>query len=95
MMPDNMKIRPMTREELDVLVEWTACEGWNPGLDDAEVFWATDSEGFVAAEIEGELIGGGSIVAYEKKYGFMGFFIVRPESKQWHWMQSKLGRPKC
>ena len=69
----------MTRDELDMLVEWAAREGWNPGLDDAEVFWATDPEGFVAAEIDGELIGGGSIVAYEKKYGFMGFFIMSPE----------------
>ncbi len=69
----------MTRDELDILVEWAAREGWNPGLDDAEVFWATDPEGFVAAEIDGELVGGGSIVAYEKKYGFMGFFILRPE----------------
>jgi len=74
-----MNIRGMTRDELNVLVEWAAHEGWNPGLDDAEVFWATDPEGFVAAEIDGELIGGGSIVAYEKSYGFMGFFIVRPE----------------
>lgn len=75
----DMNIRQMTRDELDTLVEWAACEGWNPGLDDAEVFWNTDPEGFVAAEIEGELIGGGSIVAYEKKYGFIGLFIVRPE----------------
>jgi GNAT superfamily N-acetyltransferase len=48
-----------------------------PGLDDAEVFWDADPEGFVAAEIGGELAGGGSIVAYEKRYGFMGFFIMR------------------
>src|SRR5262245_37738821 len=79
MTPNDMDIRRMTRDELDILVEWAAREGWNPGLDDAEVFWATDPEGFVAAEIDGELIGGGSIVAYGKKYGFMGFFIVRPE----------------
>ena len=74
-----MNIRRMTRQELDTLVEWAAAEGWNPGLDDADVFWATDPEGFVAAEIDGEPIGGGSIVAYEKKYGFIGFFIMRPE----------------
>src|ERR1051325_9002036 len=79
MTPNDMNIRRMTRGERDMLVEWAAHEGWNPGLDDAEVFWATDPEGFVAAEIEGELIGGGSIVAYEKKYGFIGLFIVRPE----------------
>jgi ribosomal protein S18 acetylase RimI-like enzyme len=79
MTPNDMNIRRMTRDELDVLVEWAALEGWNPGLNDAEVFWATDPEGFVAAEIGGELIGGGSIVAYEEKYGFMGFFIMRQE----------------
>jgi GNAT superfamily N-acetyltransferase len=79
MTPNDMNIRQMTREELHTLVEWAALEGWNPGLNDTEVFWATDPEGFVAAEIDGELIGGGSIVAYEKRYGFIGLFIVRPE----------------
>ena len=81
MTPDDMHIRRMTRDELDTLVEWAAREGWNPGLDDAEVFWATDPDGFVAAEIDGELVGGGSIVAYDKRYGFMGFFIMRPECR--------------
>jgi Acetyltransferase (GNAT) domain/Acetyltransferase (GNAT) family len=81
MTSDDMHIRRMTRDELDKLVEWAAREGWNPGLDDAEVFWNTDPDGFVAAEISGELIGGGSIVAYGKRYGFMGFFIMRPDCR--------------
>ncbi len=79
MTSDDMTIRRMSRDELDTLVEWAAREGWNPGLDDAEVFWATDPEGFIAAEIGGELVGGGSIVAYGRRYGFMGFFIMRPD----------------
>jgi GNAT superfamily N-acetyltransferase len=81
MMPDDIHIRRMRRDELDVLVEWAAREGWNPGLDDAEVFWNTDPDGFVAAEINGELIGGGSIVAYGRHYGFMGFFVMRPDCR--------------
>jgi len=76
---DDMTIRRMTRGELDTLVEWAAAEGWNPGLDDAEVFWRTDPDGYVAAEIDGELVGGGSIVAYGRRYGFMGFFIMRSD----------------
>ncbi len=79
MTSDDMTLRRMSRDELDTLVEWAAREGWNPGLDDAEVFWATDPEGFIAAEIGGELVGGGSIVAYGRRYGFMGFFIMRPD----------------
>ena len=76
-------LRPLRRPELDTLIEWAAAEGWNPGLDDTEVFWATDPEGFVAAEIDfgagREFVGGGSIVRYGRRYGFMGFFIVRQD----------------
>ena len=74
-------IRQMTRGELDTLVSWAASEGWNPGLNDAEIFWATDPEAFIAAEINGEMIGGGSIVSYGGQYGFMGFFIVHPDHR--------------
>lgn len=87
----NLKIRNMRREELDILVDWAANEGWNPGLSDADIFWATDPEGFIAAELDGEMIGGGSIVDYDGTYGFMGFFIIHPDhrgrglgNKLWH-----------
>jgi GNAT superfamily N-acetyltransferase len=78
---DDLAIRNMRRPELDVLVDWAAAEGWNPGLHDADVFWATDPEGFIAAELHGELVGGGSIVSYGGVYGFMGFFIVHPDHR--------------
>ncbi len=78
-MTDALVLRGMTRAELDTLVEWAAGEGWNPGLGDAEIFWDTDPKGFVAAESGGELIGGGSIVSYGGRFGFMGFFIIRPD----------------
>lgn len=78
---DDLTIRSMTRAELDLLVGWAADEGWNPGLDDAEVFWANDPEAFVAAELDGEIVGGGAITSYGGRYGFMGFFIVRPEHR--------------
>lgn len=94
---DSMIIRQMKREELDTLVEWAAEEGWNPGLDDAEVFWQTDPEGFIAAELDGQLIGGGSIVSYGGHYGFMGFFIIRKNmrghglgNRLWHERKKRL-----
>lgn len=77
----DLLIRGMRREELDALVHWAANEGWNPGLSDADIFWATDPEGFIAAELNGDLVGGGSIVSYGRRYGFMGFFIVHPDHR--------------
>ncbi|MCO5244144.1 MAG: GNAT family N-acetyltransferase [Anaerolineae bacterium] len=78
-MAQELEIRSMTRPEVDELVGWAASEGWNPGLHDAELFWATDPEAFIAAELNGELIGGGAITSYGGEFGFMGLFIVRPE----------------
>ena len=52
-----------------------------PGLNDAPIFWDTDPDGFIAAELGGELIGGGSVVSYAGRFGFMGFFIIRPDHR--------------
>lgn len=78
-MTQELVVRNMARPEVDKLVSWAAREGWNPGLNDAELFWTTDSDAFIAAELSGELIGGGAIISYQGEFGFMGFFIVRPE----------------
>ena len=71
----------MTRLELDTAVSWAAAEGWNPGQFDADVFWQTDPKGFFALEHNGEMIGSGSAVSYDDQFGFMGFFIVKPEHR--------------
>jgi GNAT superfamily N-acetyltransferase len=78
-MTNNLVIRQLTRPEVDKLVSWAAQEGWNLGLHDAELFWATDPDAFIAADLEDELIGGGAITSYEGEFGFMGFFIIVPE----------------
>jgi GNAT superfamily N-acetyltransferase len=89
--------REATREELETAVEWAAAEGWNPGLGDASIFWDTDPGGFVCAERSGEVVGTGSTVAYGREFGFMGFFIVRPDLRGqgigrdfWIWRRDRL-----
>lgn len=96
-MSKNLVIRNMDRAEVDKLVEWAAAEGWNPGLHDADLFWATDPGAFIAADLDGELIGGGAITSYQGEFGFMGFFIVRPEYRSrglgntiWHARRDRL-----
>jgi GNAT superfamily N-acetyltransferase len=78
-MGNDLVVRNMNRSEVCELVDWAARQGWNPGLHDADLFWATDPEAFIAADLNGELIGGGAITSYDGEFGFMGFFIVRPE----------------
>ncbi len=96
-MSEQLVIRNMTRSEVDQLVAWAAQEGWNPGLDDADIFWRTDAEAFIAADLGAELVGGGAITSYAGEYGFMGFFIVKPEYRNrglgntiWHARRERL-----
>lgn len=74
-MSNDLVIRSMIRSEVDDLVEWAAREGWNPGLHDAGIFWRTDPDAHLAAE----LVGGGATTSYDGRFGFMGLFIMRPE----------------
>lgn len=73
------RIRSMTRLELDDAVAWAAQEGWNPGLQDAECFWQADPSGFWMGELDGDLIASISAVRYGTTFGFIGFYIVKPE----------------
>jgi GNAT superfamily N-acetyltransferase len=77
--PEPLALQQLTRDEFDLVVDWAAGEGWNPGLGDSPVFWDTDPDGFVGVHDEHGLAAAGSIVSYDGQLGFMGFFIVRPE----------------
>lgn len=96
-MTEPIVYRRAERHELDQAVRWATSEGWNPGIADADVFWETDPSGFVVAELDGEVVATGSIVAYGDVHGFMGFFIVRPDLRGhgigrdfWEWRKNTL-----
>lgn len=71
--------RKLSQEEVRTLVEWARQEGWNPGKYDADIFFNTDPEGFVGCFAGDQMIGGGSVISYDGKFGFMGLFIVQPK----------------
>jgi len=92
--------RTMTREEVALAVEWAAREGWNPGLHDAEAFYAADPDGFFVGELDGEAVASISVVKYGAGFAFLGLYIVQPAYRGrglgwslWqHGMQSAAGR---
>lgn len=79
MSTSDFAIRPMTRSDLELALDWAAEEGWNPGLHDAEPFLAADPHGFFLGELKGKPVGAFSAVAYDERFGFAGLFLVRPE----------------
>lgn len=72
-------VRRMTRAELGLAIEWAAREGWNPGLHDAEPFFNTDPHGFFLGLLDDEPVASISAVAYDDRFGFIGFYIVSQE----------------
>ncbi len=79
MKTETYSIRRMNRSEVDMAVDWAEAEGWNPGNHDAECFYAADPNSFFLGLLDDEPVGMVSAVAYGDSYGFMGFYIVKPE----------------
>ena len=78
----SFRVRRMTRDEMEIAVAWTAVEGWNPGLNDAECFYNTDPQGFFIGELDGQPVGSISAVAYDDTFGFAGLYIVVPHMRR-------------
>ncbi len=76
---DMLQLKRLDIHGVRTLVSWAADEGWNPGPYDADVFHATDPQGFYGYCHKGRLIAGGTLVSYGNLFGFMGLFIVLPE----------------
>ncbi|MBQ4852321.1 GNAT family N-acetyltransferase [Pseudoalteromonas sp. MMG012] len=74
-------IRTMLPHELKVAIEWARIEGWNPGLEDATLFYQADPEGFFVAELAGDIVAVGSAVRYDAHFAFCGLYIVAPEHR--------------
>jgi ribosomal protein S18 acetylase RimI-like enzyme len=81
----DFSIRPMNRGEIGLAIEWAAAEGWNPGLHDAECFYAADPNGFLIACMGKEPVGCISVVAYDAVFAFLGLYIVRPRFRGQGW----------
>lgn len=72
-------IRNLTLQEIGLLLDWAAAEGWNPGLDDASAFQAADPNGFFGAFVDGVMVAAISAVAYDAEFGFIGLYICHPD----------------
>jgi len=80
-MADTYTIATMRPEDIATAVDWAAAEGWNPGGADAACFAAVDPEGFIGGYLDGRLIASISVVNYDPRFAFLGFYIVHPDHR--------------
>jgi len=69
----------MSRNDIDIAVNWAANEGWNPGLHDADSFYSADPDGFLMGRLDDKPVSIVSAIRYGDTFGFIGFYIVKPE----------------
>ncbi len=66
-------------------IAWAEREGWEPGRDDAEAFYAADPGGFFRTTIDGETAAMISVVQASPSVAFVGFYMVAPERRGTGW----------
>ena len=66
-------------EDVELATKWAEYEGWNPGLHDAKFYYQVDTIGFYMGYLGDEPIASISVVKYDDDFGFLGFYIVKPE----------------
>lgn len=77
---EGFEVRPLDLDQVRVAVRWAEREGWEPGLTDAEPFFAADPRGgFFGGWLDGELVATMSTVRCSDEVAFVGFYIVDPE----------------
>ena len=61
------------------MADWAGDEGWNPGNTDALAFHAADPGAFLIGRLDDRPVACISVVRYGAAFGFLGFYIARPE----------------
>ncbi|MFJ9680051.1 GNAT family N-acetyltransferase [Streptomyces sp. NPDC101194] len=75
----NFEITTASADDLTMLAEWAHEESWNPGLTDRHAFFAADPRGFLIGRLDGVPVSCVSVVRYGRDFGFLGFYLTRPE----------------
>lgn len=73
---DAYRTGTMSPADIARAVDWAAAEGWNPGSEDAACFASVDPEGFIGGWLKDRMIASISVVNYDPRFSFLGFYIV-------------------
>lgn len=74
----DLGISSASANDLLIMRQWAAEEGWNPGKSDVLAFGAADPSGFLVGRLGSQPVACCSGVRYGSDYGFLGFYIAHP-----------------
>ncbi|MEV7418324.1 GNAT family N-acetyltransferase [Streptomyces sp. NPDC089919] len=77
----DLEIASASAADLKLMRDWADREGWNPGESDRFAFAVADPRGFLVGRVKGDPVACISAVRYGSGFGFVGFYIARPESR--------------
>ncbi len=77
--PRKITVRNIKPGEMQIVEQWGANEGWNPGIRDGECYLAGDTSGFFIAEADGEPVGCVFAINFSDEFCMGGVYIVIPE----------------
>ena len=77
----NFTIRSIDAGEMSIILDWAQAEGWNPGINDGDVFHAVDRQGFLVGELDAKPVSSVSVVRYGDDFGFLGFYLADRKGK--------------
>ena len=80
---DNYVIKKVSSadEMRSTLTEFEIMEGIMPALDDHQLFYNTDPDGFYIGQLDGKTISSISLVKYGDSFAFLGIYIVLKEHR--------------
>ena len=76
-----LKIRPLQRNDIPLITQWSRVEGFAPGAGDLGIYRHTDRQGLWVGWLGEQPIGCIAGVRYNSFYGFIGLFLVIPEKR--------------
>lgn len=71
-------VAPASVDDMGLLAEWAAAEGWTPGLGDERLFFPVDPQGFLVGRLDGVPVSSISAIRYGIGHGFLGYYLTVP-----------------
>ncbi|MEV6301533.1 GNAT family N-acetyltransferase [Actinoplanes sp. NPDC051861] len=66
-------------DDMKLIADWAANEGWHPGDGDEGVFFATDPSGFLVGRLDEHPISAIAAIRYGSGLGWIGLYLTVPE----------------